>query len=290
MDCPEQMTEELKDPRYKALQAEMRGMNSRLDALINQGMPKPFILDVKIISKASTFTATEVECGGFDLIQISTDGNLTDVSYKIEQLDGAKTRELEASELPQFLGPISAIFITNDTAEAGKTVRITRIQASTEALAALQHGTPMAVSIATSKRMFYAEIEEYTSGAPGYFEHERSLGDTPVESFIGAPAVTKLRIHTIKWQISPTAAETYQLYLFEAASDNDEQNESDIFFDTGAGQIGGKIYTQIPGGSPAKLPIDVILAEAGKIWYLTVWSGAPGATSGYIKIYGEVLG
>jgi len=290
MDCPEQMAEELKDPRYKALQTEMRGMNSRLDALINQGMPKPFILDIKILSKASTFTASEVECSGFDLIQISTDGDLTDVSYKIEQLDGTKTRELEAAELPQFLGPVTAVFVNNDTAEAGKTVRITRIQASPEALAALQHGTPMAVSIASSKRMFYAEIEEYTSGAPGYFETDEAMGDIPTQSFVGAPAVLNIRIHTIKWQISPTAAETYQLYLLERASANDEQQESDIIFDSGAGMIGGKIYTQVPGGSPAKLPIDAKLDAGGEIFYMTDWSGAPGATSGYIKVYGEVLG
>jgi len=288
--CNEQKVIALKDPRYIALQAEMRGMNSRLDALINQGMPKPFVLDTRVLSKAAAFADTEIACGGFDLIKISTDGDLTDVSYKILQLDGATTREVEAAELPQFLGPADTVFITNDTAEAGKTIRITRIQASPEALAALQHGTPMAVSIASSKRMFYAEIEEYTSGAPGYFETDEAMGDIPTQSFVGAPAVLNIRIHTIKWQISPTAAETYQLYLLERASANDEQQESDIIFDSGAGMIGGKIYTQVPGGSPAKLPIDAKLDAGGEIFYMTDWSGAPGATSGYIKVYGEVLG
>lgn len=290
MSCPQQKVEDLKDPRYIALQAEMRGMNSRLDALINQGMPKSFVLDTRILSKASTFTDTEIECGGFDLIKISTDGDLTDVSYKILQRDGSTSREVEASEMPQFLGPVDAVFVTNDTAEAGKTVKVARIQASPEALAALPHGTPMAVSIATSKRMFYAEIEEYTTGAPGYFETDQAMGDTPTLSFVGAPAVLHIRIHTIKWQITPTAAETYQLYLLERASDNDEQQESDIIFDSGAGMVGGTIYTQVPGGSPAKLPIDVKLDTAGEIFYMTDWSGAPGNSSGYIKVYGEVLG
>jgi len=290
MTCPEQKAIVLQDPRYKALQTELMGMNTRLDAIINQSMPKAFVLDIKTISKATTFSDTEIECGGFDLIKISTDGDLTDVSFKIIQLDGAKSLEVEASELPQFLGPVSSVLITNDTAETGKTITITRIQAASDALAALQHGTPTAVSIATSKRMFYAEIEEYTSGADNYFETEQTLGDLPTLSFVGTPAALHIRVHTIKWQISPTAAETYQLYLFERASENDEQQESDIFFDTGPGMVGGKIYTQVPGGSPAKLPIDVVFGTPGEIPYLTAWSGSPGNSTGYIKVYGEVLG
>ena len=284
------MSEKITNPAFRAMVAEMRGMNSRLDALLNISKPKPFILDLKSISKAATFTDTEVECHGADLIQISSDGDLTDVSYKIVHLDGSKSREMEAAESPHILGPIIGLLITNDTAEAGKTVRIARNQGAIAALAAIKHGTPTATSIAASQRMFYAEIEEYTSGAPGYFEHDRAMGELPVESFVGVPGVTKLRIHTIKYQITPTAAETYQLYLLEAASANDEQQESDIFFDSGAGQVAGQPYIWVPGGSPAKLPIDVNLAEAGKIWYMTDWSGAPGASSGYIKIYGEVLG
>ncbi len=290
MTCPKQKVEELKDPRYIALQAEMRGMNSRLDALINQGMPKAFVLDTRTKSKAATFTDHEIECGGFDLIIISTDGNLTDISYKILQLDGSKSREVEASALPKFLGPVDSVFITNDTAEAGKTVTITRIQGTPEALAALQHGTPMAISIATSKRLFYAEIVEYAVGADNYFETDQAMGDTPTLSFVGAPAVLNIRIHTIKWQMNPTAAETYQLYLLERASTDDQQQESDIIFDSGAGMVGGTIYTQVPGGSPAKLPIDVKLDDLGEIFYMLDWTGAPGNTGGYIKIYGEVLG
>ena len=234
MTCPPQKVEALKDPRYIALQAEMRGINSRLDALINQGMPKPFILDlVPDISKAAAFADTRVECFGADLIQISTDGDLTDVSYKIIQLDGTISQEVEASEIPQFLGPVGGVLITNDTAEAGKSIRVTRIQGTLESLAALQHGTPMAVSIASSKRMFYAEITEYAVGADNYFETEEAMGDIPTLFFVGAPAALHIRIHTIKYQITPTAAETYQLYLLERASGDDQQQESDIIFDSG---------------------------------------------------------
>jgi len=290
MDCPAQIAEELKDPRYKALQLEMRGINSRLDALITQGIPKPFVLDARVISKASTFTDTEIECGGFDLIKISTDGNLTDVSYKILQRDGSKSREVEASEMPQFLGPVDSVFVTNDTAEAGKNVKVTRIQASPEALAALQHGTPMAVSIASSKRLFYAEIEEYVSGAPGYFETDQAWGTLPTLSFVGDPAVLHIRIHTIKHQFTPDAAQTYKLWLLERASDVDEQSEADNINASEDAAAAGEIVCGVPGGSPAKLPVDAKLGTAGEIFYMIDWSAPPGNSSGYIKVYGEVLG
>jgi len=272
------------------LQAELRGLNTRIDALLNINRPKPFILDLKTISKAAAFTDTEVECGGADLVQISTDGSLTDVSYKVVHLDGSTSREVEAAESPKVLGHINALLITNDTAEAGKTVKIIRMQGPIAALAALQHGTPMAIEIATSKRLFYAEIEEYTSGAPGYFETDQAMGTTPTLSFVGSPAVKNVMIHEIRWQITPTAAETYQLYLLEDASANDEQQESEIIFDSGAGMVGGTIYKQVLGGSPSKLPTLARLATAGTIYYMTGWSGAPGPSSGYIKVFGEVLG
>ena len=283
------MSEEMKDPRYRMLQSELRGMNSRLDALIQIQKPKDFILDLFSISKAAAFTETRVECGGADLIQISSDGDLTQVSYKILHVDGSTSKEMEAAESPHILGPIVAVFVTNDTAEAGKTVRIARNQGNPAALAAIKHGTPGAIVIASSKRQFYAEIEEYTSGAPGYFETDQAWGTTPTLSFAGSPLVNHILIHTIKHQITPTNAVTYQLWLLEAASAVDEQSEADIIYDSGAGQVGGTIYHVVAGGSPSKLPISARLLTAGEIYYMIDWSAAPGDSSGYIKVYGEVL-
>lgn len=284
------MSEPMKDPRYKMLQTELRGLNTRLDALLNISRPKPFILDLKTISKAATFTDTLIECGGADLIQISTDGNLVDISYKVVHLDGSKSREVEAAESPQVIGRINALLITNDTAEAGKIVKIIRTQGAMAALAAIQHGTPMAINIAASKRLFYAEIEEYTSGAPGYFETDQVWGTLPTLSFVGTPAVRHVMIHTVKYQITPTAGETYQLWLLEGASDNDEQSEAEIIFASAAGQVGGTIYQWGAGGAPAKLPVLARLTTAGEIYYMIDWTGAPGNSSGYIRVYGEVLG
>lgn len=284
------MSEKILDPRFRALQSEMRGINSRLDALINIGKPKPFILDIQSISKAATFTETRVECLSYDLIQVSTDGDLSEVSYKVLQMDGGTSAEMEAAESPHILGPISAIFVTNDTAEAGKNVRVARYKGSQAAIAAIKHGTPTAISVSASSRSFFAEIEEYTTGTPGYFETDQAMGTEPTLSFVGAPAVLNILIHTIKWQITPANAVTYQLYLLERASANDEQQEADIIFDSGAGMVSGTVYVQVAGGSPAKLPIMANLETAGTIYYMVDWSAAPGNSSGYIRIYGEVLG
>ncbi len=280
------------NPAFRALIAAQQETNIRLAALTNILSPKNFIMDIKTLAKTSTFTDTEVECGGADLIQISTDGDLTDVSYKVVQNDGSTSLEMEASESPHVPGKINALLITNDTVEGGKTIRIARFQASQGVLPAIQHGTPTAISIASGKRLFYAEIEEFTTGADNFFETDQDIigGTVPTLSFVGAPAVQHIMIHEIRHQITPTAAETYRLWLFEAASANDEQMESEIIYDSGAGIAGSAIVKQVSGGSPAKLPTMARLTTGGTIYYALDWSGAPGNSTGYIKVIGEVLG
>lgn len=282
--------EEITNPAFRAMVAEMRGINARLDGLINMGKPKPFVLDIKEISKAAAFDDQEVDCIGVDLLQVSTDGNLGDVSYKIKHLDGSESLEMEASESPHVLGPIISILIINDTAEAGKSIRVARYQGPLVALAAIKHGTPQAVSIAASGRMFYAEAVEYVVGADNLFEDDEAMGEISTHYMTGAPLVNNILIHTIKYQIIPTAAETYQLYLLEAATAEDQQQEAEIIFDSGAGQIGGTIYIHVAGGAPTRLPILARLTDPGVIFYQLDWSGAPGNTAGYIRVYGEVLG
>ena len=281
----------IKDPRYRALQTELMGMNTRLDALISIWRPKTFIFDVvPPITKAAAFADTRIECLHADLIRISTDGDLTDISYKIIQMDGHTTQVIQAAETPQFPGPIAAILLTNNMAEAGRFIRIARVHGNVSALAAMPHGTPSATTIKASGRMFYAELVEYAVGADNFFEADQAMGDIPTLHFDGLPAVLHLRINTIKHQMNPTAAVTYQLYLLERASGDDEQQESDIIFDSGVGMVGGTIYMVVPGGAPARLPVDVRLDDPGEIWYMLDWSAAPGNTGGYIKIYGEVIG
>lgn len=285
------MSEKIKDPRYRMLQVLLQGISSRLDALLNIGKPKPFVMDINLLSKAATLDDEKVDCFGADLIQISTDGDLSDVSYKVQQLEGGLSLEMEASESPHILGPIAALLITNDTAETGKSIRVARFQGSQAALAAIKHGTPQSQTPQYSGRRFYAVLWQIIAATPGYFGTDEALGATPTIPFVGEPRWTAkhVRITTIKHQFTPTNAVTYQLYLLEDATANDEQSEAEVIYDSGSGQVSGQMYIVVPGGSPSKLPVDARLTDPGTIWILVDWSGNPGSTSGYIKVYGEVL-
>lgn len=241
------------------------------------------------IDKASTFTDTAKLTDGFNLIQISTDGDLTDISYKIQELSGDIGVSIQASLSPHLVGHNLRVLVTNSEAETGKTVYIDKYELPWSMLSAIQHGTPRSVAVSAGARSFYAEKTEYTSSANNYFETDQPLGTTPTLSMVGFPAAEYIRIDTIKYQLTPTNAVTYQLYLLEDAQANDEQSESDVFFDSDSAQASGTRYIQVAGGSPSKLPITIKLATAGTIYYLVDWSAASGDTTGYIKVYGEVL-
>jgi len=81
---------------------------------------------------------------------------------------------------------------------------------------------------------------------------------------------------------------TYQLYLLEDTQAVDERSEADIIFDSGAAMAKGTIYIET-GGASDKVPVHAKLAEVAKIYYLVDLSAASGDTTGYIKVYGEVL-
>jgi len=284
------MSEPMKDPRYKMMQAELRGLNSRVDALINVLSPKPFILDLISLPKAAAFADTRVECINVDLIQISSDGDLTDVSYKVVHLDGSVSLEMEAAESPHILGPINAVLVTNDTAEAGMTVRVARNQGNPSALAAIKHGTPSSVVTAAAGRMFYAEDVEYVAGPLDPFELDEPIdANAPTRFMTGIPLANNIMIHGVKYQMNPTAAVTYQLYLLEGATAEIQQQEAEIIYDSGAGIVGGAIVNWIAGGAPSRLQILARLTAPGIIWYKLDWSAAPGDTPGYIRVYGETL-
>lgn len=93
------------------------------------------------IDKGSTFTDTVVDITGYNLVQISTDGDLSDVSYKVGQLDGSVWED-EASLCPHIVGFNQSLAVTNDTAEGGKYVYITKNRCPPILAAAIKHGSP----------------------------------------------------------------------------------------------------------------------------------------------------
>lgn len=95
-------------------------------------------------SKASTFTDVEVNNPsplGYKLIQISTDGDLSDVSYKVQNYDGSWTPDIEAYLTPHIIGPIKGLKVSNDTGESGKTVYVTMYSGPDSLIPLIWHGS-----------------------------------------------------------------------------------------------------------------------------------------------------
>jgi len=103
-------------------------------------------IDQKSKSKASSFTDWEVDVHGYKLIQIATDGDLTDISYKVQNWDYSWTPEIEASLTPHIIGTVRKIRINNDTGETGKTVFVHLYSGSDQILNLIRHGSPKQVA------------------------------------------------------------------------------------------------------------------------------------------------
>jgi len=180
------MSDVITNPAFKALYYQLEGVNTQLKSLLDLLDPDVFDLNILNLDKAAAFTDTDVPCQGFNLIQISTDGNLGDVSYKVVQLDGRDSHVMEAAESPHILGPITAVLVTSDVAEPGKTVRVARYRVSPLMVSAIKHGTPQSVSIVAGAREFFAEKVDY-AGTSNFFETDQALGTTPTLSMTGTP-------------------------------------------------------------------------------------------------------
>ena len=146
---------------------------------------------------------------------------------------------------------------------------------------------PSTISGAT--RLVYADLVD-TDGTGNKFETDQPIGGTPTLYLTVYPALTKrFKITSVRYYMNPTAAETYELYLFEQASADNVQNLADVVFDSGAAQADSTSYAVIEGDASGKLPIEVNLADSAKLYYQLDWSGAPGNTPGYIVVRGEKL-
>jgi len=285
------MSSKIKDPRFAGLQVELRLLNQELKKLRTTLWNESSHIDIHTISKGSTFTDTEIPCLGASLVQVSTDGDMSDLSYKVKTAGGQSSATMKADESPHVVGPVHALLITNAQAQSGKYIRITRYLVPPLALPAIQHGTAKRTAYANLPWHWRASKVEYASSASNYFETDQALGDTPTLTLDGMVPnwAQKFRIDTLKFQITPTNAVTYQLYLLEDAQAVDERSESDVIFDSGAGMVGGTHYIVVPGGLPVKLPITVFLATAATLYYMVDWSAAPGDSIGYIKALGQVM-
>jgi hypothetical protein len=134
-------------------------------------------------------------------------------------------------------------------------------------------------------------------GTANYFETDQAFGTTPTLTMSltnnSVIPISKFLLTEVNYQLDPTNAVTYQLYLLEAASADDYQSAGDVIFDSGAAQADNTHYLWVQGGSGTttsyKLPRIVNLSVVNTLYYMIDWSGAPGDTKGYIKIRGYLL-
>lgn len=134
------------------------------------------------------------------------------------------------------------------------------------------------------------------------FETDQAMGTTPtlymdLTSSTGDP-VKNFLLEEVVYMMNPTNAVTYQLWLEEQASADDDQQKADIVFATPAAQADSTIYGNFARGhqedyaAPTEayyLPRIVKLTTAGRLYYQLDWSGAPGNTAGFIKVRGRLL-
>jgi len=87
-----------------------------------------------VLSKASQVTAFDgtlrVDGQEFNQYLITTDGDISDISYQIKNLRAGISPEIEARKLPYVVGPVTELQFKNDTAEAGKSIFVDGINIS----------------------------------------------------------------------------------------------------------------------------------------------------------------
>jgi len=99
--------------------------------------------------------------------------------------------------------------------------------------------------------------------------------------------VHRFEITDIIFYMNPTAAETYEILLFEGAFAGDVKSLAQIVWRSGAAMVDSTPY--IRTNNEDELPKIVELSNEGLLYYMMLWTGAPGNTPGYIKVRGRKL-
>jgi len=127
------------------------------------------------------------------------------------------------------------------------------------------------------------------AGALNYFETEGVITDTPTLFIdLNKEGISNFRLEELEYYLNPTNAETYRLILFEAAEADDLTSLSKIVFDSGALQADSTLYTFT--NHEDIMPRLVKLASSGRIYYMILWTGAPGNCPGFLRGRGVGMG
>lgn len=136
-----------------------------------------------------------------------------------------------------------------------------------------------------SRRPITGRVVQLTNGTE--FETDKAVTDEPTQYIQLDPEVEAFELTEVFYWINPTAAETYRLMLFEGPEAADITSLSKMVFDSGALQADSIPYRETQGG--LKLPVIVKLDTAGRLYYNTDWTGAPGNTPGFLVVKGYGL-
>ena len=148
--------------------------------------------------------------------------------------------------------------------------------------------------------MVYGSVIQRTSGTylqPSgnavNFETDQPIGTKPTYCIEIEPrdangnlAVEKFQLQHVRYLMNCTNAVTYQLYLIESDVESAYDQKAAVVFDSGTLRADNTMYIDTLANM---LPVNSKLRTKGKLWLLLDWSAAPGATAGYIVVYGEEI-
>ena len=125
-------------------------------------------------------------------------------------------------------------------------------------------------------------------GTGNDFETEGVITATPdLTLSCDDPRISRFLMEDILFYMNPTAAETPEILLFEGAVANDVESLSKRVWTSGAGMVDSVLYQRC--NNEDELPKIVDLDNEGLLYYMMMWTGAPGNTPGFIRVRGRKL-
>ena len=124
-------------------------------------------------------------------------------------------------------------------------------------------------------------------GLANDWETENAITDTPVKFITLEPNVRAFTLTGVRFKINPTNAETYELVFLKGAAAEDYENYSNVVWSSEGAMVDDQLYSH--RGKEDSLPIDIKLDTPGRLYYMTIWSGAPGNTPGLVEVEGIEL-
>lgn len=135
------------------------------------------------------------------------------------------------------------------------------------------------------RMVFGSLIDDDGTGAD--WEDEDVITDTPAKFITLEPNVRAFTLTGVRFMFNPTNGVTPELLFFKGAAADDVENYSNLVWRSGAGLVDSQLYSQ--RGKEDSLPIDILLDTPGKLYYMTIWTGAPGNTPGFVEVEGIEL-